>query len=75
MEIARQIGRFKFENNMPVLQPDRYDRLVTRRVEQAEELMVDKEFIRTMLESIHEESVRQQIEIFRQNEQEDNSGD
>jgi len=64
MAISREIGRYKKENNIPVLQPLRYDRLVTRRVSQAAELMVDEEFIKLILEAIHEESVRQQIDIF-----------
>ncbi len=64
MAISREIGRYKMENNIPVLQPLRYDKMVTRRVSQAAELMVDEEFIKLILEAIHEESVRQQIEIF-----------
>lgn len=64
MEISREIGRFKVENNMPVLQPVRYDYLVSRRVAQARELMVNEDFIRVVLEAIHEESVRQQLEVF-----------
>jgi chorismate mutase len=64
MAISREIGRYKKENNIPVLQPLRYDRLVTQRVSQASELMVDEDFIKLILEAIHEESVRQQIEIF-----------
>ncbi|MDP3437920.1 MAG: chorismate mutase, partial [Bacteroidales bacterium] len=64
MAISREIGRYKKENNIPVLQPLRYDRLVTQRVSQAAELMVDEEFIKLILEAIHEESVRQQIKIF-----------
>jgi chorismate mutase len=64
MAISREIGRYKKENNIPVLQPLRYDRLVSRRISQAAELMIDEEFIKLILEAIHEESVRQQIEIF-----------
>lgn len=64
MEISREIGRFKVEHNMPVLQPVRYDYLVSRRVAQARELMVNEDFIRVVLEAIHEESVRQQLEVF-----------
>lgn len=64
MTISREIGRYKLEHNMPVLQPVRYDNLVCRRVAQAGELMVNEEFIKTVLEAIHEESVRQQLDIF-----------
>lgn len=64
MAISREIGRYKKENNMPVLQPIRYNHMVTDRIAQAAELMVDSDFIRLILEAIHEESVRQQLEIF-----------
>jgi chorismate mutase len=64
MAISREIGRYKVEHNMPVLQPMRYDYTVNRRIAQASELLVNEEFIRTVLEAIHEESVRQQLDIF-----------
>ena len=68
MAISREIGRYKMEHNMPVLQPLRYDYTVNRRISQASELLVNEEFIRTVLEAIHEESVRQQLEIFAKEE-------
>ncbi len=63
MSIAREIGKYKMENNMQVLQPIRYDRMVTSRIAQALGLELDEEFVKQILESIHEESVRQQFEI------------
>ena len=65
MSISREIGTYKMKNNMPVFQPKRYDQLVTYRITQAKSLGLDKDFIKLILESIHEESVRQQIEIFK----------
>jgi chorismate mutase len=70
MAISREIGRYKVEHNMPVLQPVRYDYTVNRRIAQASELLVDEDFIRTVLEAIHEESVRQQLDIFGKEEKE-----
>lgn len=64
MAISREIGRYKKESNIPVLQPIRYNHMVTARIAQAPELMVDKDFIKLILQAIHEESVRQQLEIF-----------
>ena len=71
MAISREIGRYKMEHNMPVLQPVRYDYTVNRRIAQASELLVNEEFIRTVLEAIHEESVRQQLDIFAKEEPKD----
>ncbi len=63
MSIAREIGLYKREHSMPVVQPTRYNALMQRRVEQGIELGLGEEFIRTLLAAIHEESVRQQVNL------------
>lgn len=63
MRVARDIGRFKKEHRMPVVQPGRYNDLMQRRVDTAVALDMDAEFMRNVLSAIHEESVRQQLEI------------
>lgn len=73
MSVAREIGKFKMANNIPVLQPVRYDRMVTNRLAQALGLELDGEFIKLMLEAIHEESVKQQFEIFNKGEKGEHS--
>jgi chorismate mutase len=66
MRVSREIGQYKKEHNMPVLQTHRYDEILDRRLSQAEIFEMSAEFMKEMLESIHEESIRQQIEILRQ---------
>lgn len=68
MSVAREIGKYKMANNISVLQPVRYDWMVNKRLSQALGLELDEEFIKLMLESIHEESVKQQFEIFKKGE-------
>ena len=51
------------DRNMQVLQPVRYDKMVTSRIAQALGLELDEEFVKQILESVHEESVRQQFEV------------
>lgn len=63
MRVSRQIGQYKKEHGMPVLQAARYEELLARRAAQAAELGMDREFMRTVLQAIHEESVRQQMEV------------
>lgn len=63
MRVSREIGTFKKEHNMTVVQTDRYDEILNKRIPQAKGLDVDPEFMRTILEAIHEESVRQQVVI------------
>lgn len=63
MRVAREIGQYKKEHSMPVIQAGRYNDLMQRRVSSAEEMGMAGDFMRTVLAAIHEESVRQQIEI------------
>ena len=63
MRVSRDIGQYKKEHNMPVLQAQRYDELLARRAGQAEQMGMDREFMRTVLQAIHEESIRQQMEV------------
>ncbi len=63
MRVARDIGSYKKEHGMPVVQPGRYNTLMQRRVKDGEELGLSEEFLSNILSAVHEESVRQQIEI------------
>lgn len=63
MGVARDIGRYKKEHKLPVVQTARYKDLMERRVADGEKLDMSADFIRAVLAAIHEESVRQQIEL------------
>ena len=63
MRVSRDIGQYKKEHDMPILQTQRYEELLARRAAHAVELGMDREFMRTVLQAIHEESVRQQMEV------------
>ncbi len=63
MRISREIGQYKKEHRMPVLQAGRYDDIMQSRVKLAEEMGMSGDFMRKVLSAIHEESVRQQIVI------------
>jgi len=63
MRISREIGTFKKEHNMTVVQTERYDEILSKRISQAKGMDINPEFMRIILEAIHEESVRQQVVI------------
>lgn len=63
MAVCREIGRYKKEHSVTVVQTDRYDSMLSTRAAQAVQLGMSPEFIQSVLSAIHEESVRQQIEI------------
>ena len=63
MRVSREIGQYKKEHDMPVLQTGRYDEILSKRVGQAQDMDMDGEFMKTILAAIHEESIRQQMVI------------
>lgn len=63
MRVSQEIATFKKEHDMTIVQTDRYDEILHKRVSQAEEMSMNPEFMRVVLEAIHEESVRQQMNV------------
>lgn len=63
MRVSKEIGTFKKEHNLTVVQTDRYDEILTTRINQAKEMGMCPDFMKIILEAIHEESVRQQLDI------------
>lgn len=64
--VCREIGSFKKEHNMTVLQTGRYNEILEKRGAQASLCGMDAEFAAQVFELIHEESVRQQLAIVNQ---------
>ncbi len=63
MAISRRIGQYKKEHSMKVVQIGRHDQMMTRRMDAAKEMGMSPDFMRTIMSVIHEESVRQQIDL------------
>ena len=63
MQVSRDIGRYKKEHRMSVVQAGRYNDVIRTRLNHGVEMGMGAEFLKTVLLAIHDESVRQQIEI------------
>ena len=63
MRICRDIGQYKKEHNMTVLQASRYNEILDKRGAQGALFGMSPEFVKEIFEAIHEESVRQQMEV------------
>lgn len=63
MRVCREIGQYKKEHNMTVLQTTRYNEILDKRGAQGSLCGMDADFVKRVFEEIHEESVRQQMEI------------
>lgn len=66
MRVSREIGQYKKEHRIPVLQTGRYDSIMKSRVKLAVEMGMSAEFMTAVLSAIHEESVRQQLVVLNQ---------
>ena len=63
MRVCREIGEYKKEHNIQVLQTGRYNEILDKRGVQGSLTGMSPEFVKQVFEHIHEESVRQQLEI------------
>lgn len=66
MRISREIGQYKKEHGMTILQTARYAEIIDKRGAQGSLCGIDTNCTRQIFESIHAESVRQQMEILNQ---------
>ena len=67
MRISREIGQYKREHDMTVVQTTRYNEILDKRGAQGVLCGMSADFIKAVFEAVHEESVRQQIEIMNKN--------
>jgi chorismate mutase len=63
VEIVKEIGRYKKENNVTALQMNRWSQLMDNRINVGKGMNLDETFIKILFQLIHEDSVRMQTEI------------
>ena len=63
MKVVEQIGEFKRDNDVTILQVSRWDEILQKRVSYGSVLNLDKDFSAKILELIHNESIRRQTAI------------
>jgi chorismate mutase len=63
MNISEQIGLLKKENNITILQPERWAEIFNSRQELAQQLQLNPEIIYQIFQLIHAESIRRQTEV------------
>ncbi|MBR2153607.1 MAG: bifunctional 3-deoxy-7-phosphoheptulonate synthase/chorismate mutase type II [Bacteroidaceae bacterium] len=63
MRISREIGQYKKEHGMTVVQTSRYNEIMEKRGAQGALLGIGQDCVKKIFEQIHEESVNQQIEV------------
>jgi len=65
MRISREIGQYKKEHSMTIVQTSRYNEILEKRGAQGSLMGIGTDCIKQIFELIHEESVRQQVEVMK----------
>ncbi len=63
MRIAEQIGLYKKENNITILQTSRWNEIIERAMQQGDKIGLSKEFITKYFDAVHMESINHQKKI------------
>lgn len=60
MKVADQIGQYKADNSVTILQVGRWEEIVNKRIALGSAMGLDSEFVKSYLKIIHKESIRRQ---------------
>ena len=60
MNVSRQIGQYKKEHNVAILQAGRWEQVLSEAVAKGKALGLSEECVSAIMNAIHEESVRVQ---------------
>ena len=63
MQVVDTIGRYKKQNKITILQTQRWEEIINKRVEQGLNKGLDEEFMQKILKAIHQESINHQTRI------------
>ena len=63
MKVAEQIGQYKKENNITILQTNRWNEILERAYQKGESLKLSKEFMTKYYDAVHMESITHQNKI------------
>jgi chorismate mutase len=63
MRLAEEIGSYKRENNIAILQQEHWKQVIAKRLDQAGELKLTQKFVRSLMDAIHQESIRHQTTV------------
>jgi chorismate mutase len=63
MKISREIGQYKKENNMTILQSERWKEVLQKYIDRGSQSGLGAEFITRVIKSIHDESIEQQEKV------------
>lgn len=63
MDVVKAIGKYKRDNNITILQPNRWNEILKTRLEQGNNKGLSTEMLTEIFQSIHNESINKQTQI------------
>ncbi|MBP8016475.1 chorismate mutase [Candidatus Gracilibacteria bacterium] len=64
LEVVREIGKYKKENNIKIIQGTRWQQLLQDRKSFGKNLGIKEDFIAEVWSSIHEFAVKEQVDLY-----------
>lgn len=66
MSVSAEIGKYKKQNNITILQPGRWDKILEKVFQKGKEKGLNEEFLEKVFKAIHQASIDRQTEIMNQ---------
>lgn len=63
MQVAEEIAMHKKDHNITILQVNRYEEIMKDRIEKGKKLLLKDDFVKSLYEMIHNNSIKRQTEI------------
>lgn len=63
MGVVEEIGKYKSQNEVTILQLRRWEKIVSTRVKLGKKLGLSEEFVKKLLQLVHKESIQKQTEV------------
>lgn len=63
MKISAQLGEFKRDHNITIFQREHWENMIRMRLEDVQEHGLTRQFVRRVMDEIHQESIRQQTRV------------
>ncbi len=63
MQMSEEVGSFKQRHNITILQEEHWRKVIMSRLEKAADYGLTEKFVRSVMDAIHQESIRHQIRV------------
>jgi chorismate mutase len=67
MRLSEEVGAFKEQHNITILQEEHWKKMISGRLEKAGEYGLAKRFVRLVMDALHQESIRHQTRVMNPN--------